>query len=293
MSEVYSPLRYPGGKAKLAPFIKYLINTKLNGEIDTYIEPFAGGAGVALDLLMNGTVENIIINDYDKSIYSFWKAILLEPNRFIQQIMNTDVSIDEWKKQKVIYDTQKNKYSFELGFATFFLNRTNRSGILTAGPIGGYNQDGNYLINARYNNEMLAKKVDNISKYKKFIKVYNKDIRSFITQIIFEYQRKAFIYFDPPYYSKGKELYKNHFQMKDHQEVHDLITDNIDFPWIITYDDEQCITDMYREYLIKRYNLVYSLANKGISSEIMIFSDDNLCPKNNELILNKIKTKLI
>lgn len=163
----YSPLRYPGGKAKLSPFIKYVIAKKTNNQINTYIEPFAGGAGIALDLLLNNVVDNIIINDYDKAVYSFWKAAIFETNKFISKIEETDITIKEWMHQKEIYLNNRNKYSFELGFATFFLNRTNRSGIITAGPIGGIKQNGNYLIDARFNKEDLINKIQNIGQQKK------------------------------------------------------------------------------------------------------------------------------
>ena len=153
MPETISPLRYPGGKSRLAPLVKYIIEHKTVANVTTYIEPFAGGAGVALDLLLGGTVDKIIINDYDKAIYSFWRAVITEPNRFIQTIVQTPVTIEEWRRQKEIYSIDNKKYSFELGFAAFFLNRTNRSGILTAGPIGGYNQTGNYQIDVRFNLE--------------------------------------------------------------------------------------------------------------------------------------------
>lgn len=293
MSNPISPLRYPGGKAKLSPLVKYIIEKKIEHNIDTYIEPFAGGAGIALDLLINETVPRIIINDYDKAIYSFWKAIITEPNRFIQTIITTPVTIDEWNNQKNIYNTQKNKYSFELGFATFFLNRTTRSGILTAGPIGGYEQDGNYLIDARFNKQELIKRINRISQYRKRIKLYNKDIRSFVQQVITRNQHNSFIYFDPPYFVKGKKLYINYFSPNDHIEIMNAISENVTCKWLMTYDDEESISKMYEAYLQKKYNLNYSLANKGKSSELMIFSSDELCPSNSELEESGIKIVLL
>lgn len=278
-----SPLRYPGGKSKLEPFIKFILENKLDKSIDTYIEPFAGGAGVALSLLLSGTVNNIIINDYDKAIYSIWKAILTETQRFIETIINTEITITEWEKQKKIYNTKRNKYSFELGFATFFLNRTNRSGIISAGPIGGYSQNGNYCIDARFNKESLIYKIQEIAKYKNHIKLYNKDIKRFIKLVINQSKQNSFVYFDPPYYIKGKELYKNYFKHNDHQKILECIETYVRCPWIITYDDVYEIEQIYKTHYIKRYDLNYSLANKGKASEIIIFSDENICPKNEEL----------
>lgn len=292
MPETISPLRYPGGKSRLAPLVKYIIEHKTAANVTTYIEPFAGGAGVALDLLLGGTVDKIIINDYDKAIYSFWRAVITEPDRFIQTIVQTPVTVEEWRRQKEIYSKDNKKYSFELGFAAFFLNRTNRSGILTAGPIGGYNQTGNYQIDVRFNKENLIHRISQIALHRKSIKVYNKDIRSFIVQIINPMQENAFVYFDPPYYIKGKELYINYFQENDHIEIRDHIVQHLTCPWIMTYDAEENISTIYKEYKQMLYNLNYSLANKGQSSELIIFSEQNMCPSNTELEKVGIKTHL-
>ena len=292
MPETISPLRYPGGKSKLAPLVKYIIEHKTNANVTTYIEPFAGGAGVALDLLLDGTVDKIIINDYDKAIYSFWRAVITEPDRFIETIVQTPISVEEWKRQKEIYSKDNKKYSFELGFAAFFLNRTNRSGILTAGPIGGYNQTGSYHIDVRFNKENLIHRISQIASHRKSIKIYNKDIRSFIVQVINPMQENAFVYFDPPYYIKGKELYINYFHENDHIEIHDHIVQYLTCPWIMTYDAEENISNIYKEYKQMLYNLNYSLANKGKSSELIIFSEPNICPSNSELEAVGIKTIL-
>lgn len=273
----YSPLRYPGGKSKLYPFVAAVIN-KMESQHPVYIEPFAGGAGLALSLLFNGVVEEIVINDYDKAIYSMWKAILKQTDAFIELVRNTPVTVEEWYHQKDIYSTQSNRYSLELGFATFFLNRTNRSGILSAGPIGGYQQTGNYLINARFNKEDLIKRVQKIAKYKSKIHLYNHDIRSFIKSYVPKYLSRAFIYFDPPYYKKGKYLYKNFFDEKDHQDIHDLVV-GLECPWMVTYDNAPEIQKIYEELQAWQFDMVYGVANSGLNSEILFISDVSLLPE--------------
>lgn len=287
----YSPLRYPGGKSRLALFIALLIEkSKIKNPI--YVEPFAGGAGVALNLLLDSKVNEIVINDYDKAIYSVWRAILNETDSFVQLIETTPLTVEEWRKQKKVYTENCNKYSLELGFAAFYLNRTNRSGILSnAGPIGGYEQKGNYLIDARFNREELKKRVLAIAQKKLSIHLYNKDIRSFIKKFFPIYQERAFVYFDPPYFNKGEALYKNFFSADDHQEIHDLISD-IDCPWIVTYDDVQEIRDMYAQCSCRRYDLVYSVANNGTNSELMFLSNALMWPSDSELKKQKIRINL-
>lgn len=277
----YSPLRYPGGKAKLAPYIKSIIKSS-NYEINTYIEPFAGGAGVAIDLLLSNSVERIIINDYDKAIYSFWRAVIEDTDALIDKIMNTDVTIEEWHRQKDIYTNKANKYSVELAFATFFLNRTNRSGILNAGPIGGLKQEGTYSIDARYNRKELVKKIKNIAARKKCIKVYNKEVRSFINQIVAKYDENAFVYFDPPYFVKGNRLYKNSLTLKDHKEISEHIKNNVQCNWIVTYDNVDEIKELYKDKYYRTYEFLYSINKSNVKKEIMIFKEKNICMNVNE-----------
>lgn len=278
----YSPLRYPGGKSKISPFVRFIIENNMDAPV-TYIEPFAGGAGVALNLLIEGTVNHIVINDYDKAIYSFWRAVKEEPEKLIQMISYAPLTIDEWKKQKNIYCTQNKKYSVDLGFAAFYLNRTNRSGILSAGPIGGYDQTGNYGLNARFNREILIEKIRLIARFQSRITVYNKEIQSFIKNIIPKYSESAFVYFDPPYYEKGQRLYKNFFSETDHVELAKTIVDEVECPWIITYDDVPELRRIYSDFEQRRYSLNYSVANKGKASEIIIFKTPDLLPKEDEL----------
>lgn len=278
----YSPLRYPGGKNKIAPLIQLIIE-KSGNVGTTYIEPFAGGAGVALSLLLNRTVDQIVINDYDKAIYSFWRALKESPCELIDLIAQTPLTIEEWRHQKEIYSTQNKKYSVELGFAAFYLNRTNRSGILSAGPIGGYNQNGNYLMDARFNREALIRKVQEIVQYKNQIKIYNKEIRSFINCVIPKYEENAFVYFDPPYFENGQRLYKNFFSPSDHADIAQSIVSGVNCQWIITYDDVAELRRIYANYLQCRYNLNYSAANKGKGSEIIIFKSPSLLPNPDEI----------
>lgn len=285
-----SPLRYPGGKTKLAGFIRLAIQN-LNIQDCTYVEPFAGGAGVALSLLLDNVVERIVINDYDKSIYSFWRAIKQEPNDLIARIKNTPITIEEWYRQKAIYSSSTS-YSLDFAFATLFLNRTNRSGILNAGPIGGYAQAGEWKIDVRFNKDAIISKIEAIAKVRNRIIVYNKDIISLLHNYVPSLDGNLFFYFDPPYFNKGQELYKNYFTPSDHKKVYDVISQEITAPWIVTYDDVTSIKEVYSNYDIRMFDLMYSAANKGVASEIMIFSDVKFCPSKKQLLDNGIKINL-
>lgn len=280
----YSPLRYPGGKAKLAPFMSFLVE-RLDVAGGTYVEPFAGGAGIAIELLLNDRVNHIVINDYDKALASFWNAVTKENDRLIDTIYNTPITMNEWYHQKEILQGSKNM-SFELGFATFFLNRTNRSGILTGGPIGGYEQQGDWSLDVRFNKEKLIKRIKAIGDRRKDITVYNKDAKSLIKNYLPQYGEKTLVYFDPPYYEKGSELYMNYFKYEDHRRIEQAIRENVKCRWLITYDDVEEIRRIYDGYVIKNFDLNYSAAKKRIASELMIFPNEEVCPTNQELLSN-------
>lgn len=286
----YSPLRYPGGKGKLAPFMELMID-KLNLRGGTYIEPFAGGAGIALDLLFNNVVNHIVINDYDKAIASFWKAILTENARFVDCLMNTPITIEEWEHQReVLHNT--NRYSFELGFAAFFLNRTNRSGIINGGPIGGRAQAGEWKLDVRFNREALAGRIRDIGLRKRDITVYNKDVNSLIVNYVPRFGNRTLIYFDPPYFEKGKQLYMNYFNLADHERIENLIRQHVTCNWMITYDNAPEIVRIYNGYDIKQYDLNYSVAKKRVASEIIIFPNGGMWPTEDEMRQREIAINL-
>lgn len=284
----YSPLRYPGGKTKIAPLVNFIIE-KAGIKQGIYIEPFAGGAGVALALLLNNKVDNIVINDIDIAIYAFWYSVLNYTGEFVQLIKDTPVTIEEWRKQKGIFISKNQENLLELGFATFFLNRTNRSGILKAGPIGGLDQKGNYLIDARFNKANLIKRVERVAQYKEKISLYNLEIKDFINNILPKYKNNAFVYFDPPYYKKGHELYINFFKPEDHKVLAGLIK-KIKIDWMVTYDDVEDVKAIYSGTEQKTFELGYSLARKGKNSEIIVLSRD-LWPSAEQQ--NKLKIQIL
>lgn len=274
----FSPLRYPGGKSRITNTIEAILEKVDNNVGITYIEPFAGGAGIAVNLLLSGKVDKIVINDYDKAVYSFWRAIKEKPDAFIKLIDTIPINIVEWQRQKRIYTEENKKYSLKLGFAAFYLNRTNHSGILNAGPIGGYAQTGNYKMGVRFNKQLLIRKIKKIASKKDKIYIYNKEVRSFIENILPKFEDNAFVYLDPPYFNNGQRLYKNFFSLDDHKQIAEYIRQNINCPWIITYDDVQEIKEIYSDYEQRTFQLNYSAANKGNGTEIMIFKSRNLIP---------------
>lgn len=275
MAKTYSPLRYPGGKNKTYFYIKHLVK---KNDIITYIEPFAGGASVALRLLINKDVKRIVINDFDSAIYAFWNSVVNHTDEFISMINETPITMGEWYKQKEI---QNKKHLFvlgntsdelKLGFSTFFLNRTNRSGILKAGVIGGKKQAGNYKMDCRFNKQDLIRRIKQIAEHRENITICNLDAIDFIEQEI-KYTRKSLTFFDPPYYDKGPDLYTNFYDHYDHVELAQSISSKMrNRYWILTYDVANEIENLYSNFEHEKYYLNYSIAKPAKGQEFMFFS---------------------
>jgi len=270
----YSPLRYPGGKTFLYSFFDQIF--KLNGiQNITYIEPFAGGAGAALTLLFLEKVEKIIINDLDKAIFSFWKSAIFDSERFIEKILSIPVTIKEWRKQKELY-ANKTSNEFDLGVATFFLNRTNISGIIEGGVIGGINQEGKWKIDARFKKENLIKKISQLSHYRNRIAVTNKDGLAVVNDYI--KMDNTFFYLDPPYFEKGASLYLNHYKKNDHKILADQLNQNANSRWLLTYDNCEEIRSLYPNRRIIDFTLNHNAHRAKKGQELMILSDSIICP---------------
>ena len=268
--KIYTPLRYPGGKSKLYEYVRELV---ILNNCSTYIEPYAGGAGVALRLLINRDVDRIMINDYDKSIYALWYSILNDSEKLIELIEKTDISIDEWYNQKSIQENkQLTENLLELGFSTLFLNRVNRSGIIKAGVIGGKNQTGHYKMDCRFNKSDIIERIRLIASFKHKIKLHNLDAEVFIKKSTSR-TKDSLTFFDPPYYQKGPGLYTNFYSHEDHVNLSKTIKKHMDNKnWIITYDIHDEIKNIYDEYDYKKYYLNYSITNPSKGQEYMFFS---------------------
>jgi DNA adenine methylase len=268
-----SPLRYPGGKNKLAAFFaKICLDNGINGH---YVEPYSGGASVALFLLLEGFVDKITINDMDRSIYSFWFSVLNHTDRLCEMILNTEITVENWNLQKLVQDQKETVDLLSLGFSTLFLNRTNRSGIIKGGIIGGQGQSGDYKIDCRFNKNEIISRIKRIARHKDKIRLLNIDAIELINLIESEGDRdNTLCYFDPPYYNKASSLYMNHYQIDDHFEVSESIKRIQTVRWVVSYDDVPEIQKLYSTCQKKEYTFSHTAGKKKKGLELLFFSDN-------------------
>ncbi|WP_028301539.1 DNA adenine methylase [Oceanospirillum beijerinckii] len=275
MPSTNTPLRYPGGKSQLTPLIIELMqaNNLLAGE---YAEPFSGGAGIAINLLLKGHVNHIYLNDFDEAIYAFWYSVINFSEALCELIEKTDITMDEWHRQKSILFSDTPDL-LEKGFAALFLNRTNRSGILKAGVIGGLKQAGSYKLDCRFTKPTLIKKIQRITEHRDSITLTQLDALEFIKCILPTSSKNTLINLDPPYFKRGQELYTNAYSRNDHQELAKAVQ-AIDRSWMVTYDYTPEIRELYQQYPMYSNKLNYSAQTKRIGTELLILDPKLIAP---------------
>ncbi|WP_374008530.1 DNA adenine methylase [Leifsonia sp. LS-T14] len=265
-----SPLRYPGGKAALAGLFSDLI-LGLGLEGATYVEPYAGGVGAGIALLRLGVVDRLVINDIDPAVHAFWTSVVHDNDELVRRVRETPLTVSEWRHQREVYRSGGSAEAADLGFAFFYLNRTNRSGVLNAGVIGGQDQSGNYKIDARFNRVALEDRLSAIGAVADRIVVSDLDGRSVIRQ--WASDPKAFLYIDPPYVNAGSQLYLNAFEWRDHAALASLMAEcGSGANWLMTYDVSPAIEALYSDWFQCRLELNYSARYPGRAEELLIAS---------------------
>jgi len=269
-----SPLRYPGGKWRLFSFFQQLLDCNF-AAAPGYIEPYAGGGSLALSLLFTGQVSNIWLNDLDPAIHACWSAMLDEPDRFCDALAHVPISLEEWQTQKKVYRSGLRSGKFQLGFATFYLNRTNHSGILNGGVIGGKSQAGEWKLDARFNRDELIRRIGRIKEHRKHIKLTNLDAQKLLGTL--RQSERSLVYLDPPYVGAGKALYMNAYGENDHQLVRDRVL-ALKRLWVVSYDDVALINSLYKGFRPRHISLNHTARVAKVGREVLYFSNGCVIP---------------
>jgi DNA adenine methylase len=270
-----SPLRYPGGKWRFSPFFSKFLARNFDRP-PLYIEPYAGGASLALSLLFENKVSEIWLNDLDPAIHACWSSIIHEGERFCDTLRKVPLSLEEWHLQKNVYASGLKSGSFALGLATFYLNRTNHSGILNGGVIGGKSQLGEWKLDARFNRNELIRRVERINACRQKIKLTRLDASALLSSL--RVSKNCLVYLDPPYVGAGKALYMNAYRAADHAQVRDRVT-GLKRKWIVSYDDVPLIRTLYKGYRSRGVELLHTAREARVGKEVLFFSVDCVVPR--------------
>jgi len=281
-----SPLRYPGGKACLAGLLEDVIDLNdLRG--GSYFEPYAGGAGAGLELLRVDAVSEVWINDADPRVGAFWQSVLDETDRFVEEIARVPLTIEEWRRQAERCRHPDSSNPFATGFAAFYMNRCNRSGVLSgAGPIGGYAQTGRWRLGVRFNREALVSRILSIGRLRDRIHVSCLDAIEFLQATLprGKSRQQVLVFLDPPYVNKGQRLYLNSYEFRDHAALARYIGRQQTLPWVMSYDDTDLIRQLYSRHQIAHLPIRYSLQEKRQARELLIAPRRIALPKSRLVI---------
>lgn len=242
-----SPLRYPGSKAALIPYIERLIAAN-NLNQRTIIEPYAGSAIVSLHLLREQKINRAILIERDPLVYAFWESVFNHTDELIERIHSTPINLDTWNAFQCYrsLDGIIDQDIVSLGFAGLFFNRTNFSGILKAGPLGGYTQTSKYPIDCRFKKDKIISRINKIAALRDRVTVEFGDAIFLLRgklrrQIDIEH---PFLYIDPPYYAKGKQLYRYWFSPEQHGQLANYLH-QVNTDWLVSYDNHKAIESLY------------------------------------------------
>ena len=264
---VASPLRYPGGKALMTTSVQSIRTlNNLNGH--AVAEPFAGGAGLSLTLLYRRETHKIHINDLDPAIHDFWCSAVHETPAVIAYLENTPVSVEEWRRWREVYRSEDSS-RLDRGFAAFYLNRCNRSGIIDGGGvIGGLAQSGRWKIDARFNKDTLRDRLERIAAERERISVTGVDGIDLISTLDPE---STFFFIDPPYFKKGPTLYLNGLNPGYHTRLANKLKSMSASAWALTYDDCPEVRQLYDGWAaVHPFSLRYSAQQSREGREVLI-----------------------
>lgn len=272
-----SPLRYPGAKRWMSGYIARSIQR--NDLLPAlFVEPFAGGASVALSQLSAGLIGNVILNDCDPLIASFWSTLFFDTEWLVRRVQNCEVTLDEWIRVK-----KSNPQSTRgRAYKCLFLNRTSFSGVLTdaAGPIGGRAQESPYKVDCRFNKGTVIRRIQEAAQFRSRVAgVWNLPWHRAILRVLklqcnSRLPDAVLFYLDPPFYNKASRLYRHYFNQAEHVRLRDFLS-KFSHPWILSYDASPHVLDLYRTggFRASNVNLIYTASQKskrGTGNEIIV-----------------------
>ena len=256
-----TPLRYPGGKSKaiktLTPWFPQIISE--------YREPFIGGGSIAIQITKLYPDIPVWINDLYVPLYNFWTQLRDRGEELSERVREEKQrTLDAGDKDKVTEKAKElfNKYKeeidtyddFEKAVAFFIMNKCSFSGLTENSTFSQSASNSNFSL-------VGADKLAQFSKLIKDWKITNIDY----SEVMKEHgSSDTFIFLDPPYdikdflYGKNREMHKSF----DHNRFADDVY-NCVHKFMITYNVNDRLKELYKNYNLKEWKLRYSMAHRG------------------------------
>ena len=261
MKALKTPLRYPGGKSKaiktLSPWFPQVISE--------YREPFIGGGSLAIDFTKSNPDVPVWINDLYVPLYNFWIQLRDRGEELSERVREEKQrTLDEGESDKVTAKAKElfNKYKeeidtyddFEKAVAFFIMNKCSYSGLTENSTFSQTASNSNFsLVGA-----------DKLAKFSQLIKDWK--ITNFDYSELMKSQGSSdtFIFLDPPYdikdflYGKNREMHKSFDHERFANDVYNCI-----HKFMITYNVNDRLKELYSGYNLKEWKLRYSMAHRG------------------------------
>jgi DNA adenine methylase len=154
----------------------------------------------------------------------------------------------------------------DLGLACLFYNRSNFSGILAAGPIGGMEQKSVYTIDCRTNKDEIIVRLLAAATFANAVDVRHCDAAEYLLD---KHGGNRIFYVDPPYFVKGELLYRHFYKMGDHKRLASSLS-SLNQPWFLSYDVHHVIEYLYEGFHINKLSFRYSAHSPKNHDELLI-----------------------
>jgi DNA adenine methylase len=288
-SRYASPLRYPGGKARMAPWLTDTFEALLwPMDVEIWLEPFGGGAGAALTALASGRVPEAWIVEANPALAAFWTTVMNDGPAMADRVERTVPTLGMFQdsRQTVAAALDGERIdTFKLGLAAFILNRCSRSGMIlpSVGPIGGKAQTGLHTVAARFNAAALADRIRTVHALGDRFKVFAGDGISFLEDLPASgVQDEVFCFVDPPYIGVGNDLYAIGMDDDLHQRLANALN-RLTAPWLLTYDAHPQIPQLYPDSQVLEFDIPHTAGSSRVGTEYLVLGPGMGAPETNPL----------
>jgi len=249
-----TPLRYPGGKSKAIT----TLSPWLPSDLKHYREPFIGGGSMAIYVAQAYPSADVWINDLYVPLYNFWVQLRDNGEELSETIYKIKESIanDDDAHKKLFTECAESidsQTGVDQAVSFFIMNKCSYSGLT---------QNSTFSVTASRSNFSLvgAEKLKKFSNLIQNWKITNIDY----SNLLGGEDDDTFIFLDPPYdikdflYGKNREMHKSFDHERFAEEVY-----KIKNKFMITYNVNERLVELYKDYKLREFDLRYSMVHRG------------------------------